>query len=71
MDQGTARRTSLHAGIIKDNYRICIGRHIANAALFIDIACILWASNISAVKDEAGNPIIPDTLETVNDGFVV
>jgi len=57
--------------IINFNHRICIGRHIANAALFIEIACVLWASNISAVQDEAGNPIIPDTLETVNDGFVV
>ena len=51
--------------------RICSGRHMANNALFIDIASLLWGTNISAVKDEAGKPIIPDTLETVNSGLVV
>ena len=40
-------------------------------ALFIDMATILWAANISAVRDEAGKPIIPNTLETVNSGLVV
>ena len=44
---------------------------MANKALFIEIASILWAANIFAVKDEAGVPIIPDTLETVNAGAVV
>ena len=39
---------------------------MANASLFINIASILSAANISPLKDEAGKPIIPDTLETVN-----
>jgi len=39
---------------------------MANISLFIDIASILWAANISPVQDEAGKPIIPDTLETGN-----
>ena len=43
---------------------------MVNTALFIEIASILWAVNISAVKDEAGVPIIPDTLQTVNAGTV-
>ena len=51
-------------------HRICVGRHIANSSLFIDIASILWAVNIDPVKDEAGKPIIPDTLETSNAGVV-
>ena len=38
---------------------------MANNALFINITTILWAADISAVKDEAGQPMIPDTLETV------
>ena len=42
-----------------------LGHNIAKASLFINIASILWALNTSAVKDEAGNPIAPDTLETV------
>lgn len=44
---------------------------MANTTLFIQITSILWAANISAVKDESGVPIIPDTLETVNVGTVV
>ena len=48
-----------------------MGRDMANKTLFINIASVLWAANISATKDEAGVPIIPDTLETVNAGMVV
>ena len=44
---------------------------MANVSLFIEIASILWAANVSAVKDEAGVPIIPDTLETINAGAAV
>ena len=43
---------------------------MANDGLFINTAMILWAADISAVKDEAGNPIIPNTLENVNSGLV-
>ena len=44
---------------------------MANTSLFINIASILWAANISPVKDAAGKPIIPDTLDTVNAGLVM
>ena len=54
---------------ILPNSRICVGRHMANNSLFIDIATLLWAASISAVKDEAGNPIVPDTLDSENGGF--
>ena len=37
--------------------RICPGQHLANNALFINIATILWGANISAVKDKAGKLI--------------
>jgi len=46
-------------------YRICVGRFMANNSLFLNIATILWAANISAEKDEGGNPILPDTLESI------
>ena len=36
---------------------------MANNSLFLNIATILWAANISAWKDEGGKPILPDTLE--------
>jgi len=51
--------------------RICVGRHMANNSIFINIATILWAANIAAPKDGGGEPIVPDTLETVNAGLVV
>ena len=51
--------------------RICLGRRMVNTALFINIASILWAANISPVKDDAGKPIIPDTLETLKAASVV
>ena len=44
---------------------------MANDALFIDIATLLWAANISAVKDEEGKPIVPDTLEAVTGGLAM
>ena len=38
---------------------------MANNSLFMNIATVLWAANISARKDEGGNPILPDTLEAI------
>jgi len=46
-------------------YRICVGRFLANDSLFLNLATVLWAANISAQQDEGGNPIIPDTLDAV------
>ncbi|KAJ4470457.1 cytochrome P450 [Lentinula aciculospora] len=43
--------------------RICIGRHVANNSLFIHIAFLLWALNITAEKDADGNPNLPDSLQ--------
>ncbi|KAJ7503688.1 cytochrome P450 [Mycena galericulata] len=51
--------------------RLCIGRHVANNSLFIDIACLLWAVNIRPAKDAQGKPIIPIESESINDGLVV
>ncbi|KAF8634716.1 hypothetical protein AX17_004119 [Amanita inopinata Kibby_2008] len=51
--------------------RICVGRHVASNSLFINIACLLWAVNITPVNDETGWPIIPDTLETPSAALAV
>lgn len=48
-----------------------MGRHVANNSLFIDMACLLWAANIDAVKDSLGQPVIPDEDKVINDGFTV
>ena len=44
---------------------------MANNSAFINIVTILWSVNVAALKDEAGRPIVPDTLETVNAGIIV
>ena len=56
---------SQQLNVFRSDNRICVGRHLANDALFINIATVLWAANISARKDEAGNPILPNTLEAI------
>ncbi|KAL0573549.1 hypothetical protein V5O48_008416 [Marasmius crinis-equi] len=54
-------------------YRICPGRYVANSFLFIHLASILWATDVSPEKDAQGNCISPDISDaaTVNDGLVM
>ncbi|KAJ3847214.1 cytochrome P450 [Lentinula lateritia] len=51
--------------------RLCIGRHVANNSLFIDIACLLWAVSIGPVHDSRGKAIMPVESQSINDGLVV
>ncbi|KAJ7112782.1 cytochrome P450 [Mycena crocata] len=51
--------------------RICVGRHVGNNSLFIDMAYILWALTIAPCKDGNGIPIMPNTEGYVNDGLVL
>lgn len=51
--------------------RICLGRHLANNSIFMNIACLLWAANISAIKDENGKPTLPDTLRGTDRGIMM
>ena len=44
---------------------------MANNALFMNIATILWAADISAVIDKEGKPIIPDPGEAINTGVAM
>jgi len=41
--------------------RACVGKLLANDALFMDVARTLWAVNIERVRDESGNELLPDT----------
>jgi hypothetical protein len=45
--------------------------HIANQALFIDIASLLWAVSIEKAVGEDGKPIVPSRTECVDEGLVV
>lgn len=40
--------------------RTCVGKLLANDALFMDVARTLWAVNIERVRDESGNELVPD-----------
>lgn len=51
--------------------RICIGRHVANNSLFINIAMMLWAMNIERAKDENGSLLPLDVDGCIEDGLVV
>ncbi len=49
--------------ILLVGYRTCPGVHVANQALFLDIASLLWAFDIENAVDLAGKPIeSPDSL---------
>lgn len=51
--------------------RVCIGRHVANNALFINMALVLWSMNLSPGKDANGKPMKLDLDGCINDGLVV
>ncbi|KAE9386851.1 cytochrome P450 [Gymnopus androsaceus JB14] len=51
--------------------RMCMGMHVANQALFINMATILWAADIKPTKDDKGSPILPSKDACVDEGLVV
>jgi cytochrome P450 len=51
--------------------RVCVGKHVANNSLFIDIAMTLWACNIEPGKDTGGNVIPIDVDGCVDEGVAV
>ncbi|KAF5343599.1 hypothetical protein D9757_013685 [Collybiopsis confluens] len=51
--------------------RLCVGRHVANQSLFIDIALMLWALNIENPIDANGKPAPIDVDGFIDDGLVM
>ncbi|KDQ57645.1 hypothetical protein JAAARDRAFT_35334 [Jaapia argillacea MUCL 33604] len=51
--------------------RMCVGRHIGNASLFIDFATVLWACEISPHVDDQGQVQLPDVYENTNTGLTL
>ncbi|KAK7446349.1 hypothetical protein VKT23_014555 [Stygiomarasmius scandens] len=51
--------------------RICVGMNLANQALFIDIACSLWAFDFEKTRDEKGQVIVPSRTKMVDNGVVI
>jgi cytochrome P450 len=51
--------------------RICVGRHVANNTLFIDIANILWACTIEPARNHDGSLVEYNDHANLKDGLVV
>ncbi|KAF8195338.1 cytochrome P450 [Mycena galopus ATCC 62051] len=51
--------------------RICVGRHVANESMFIQIACMLWSFSIGPGNNEQGHVVYPDPAESVVHGLIV
>ena len=51
--------------------RVCVGRHVADNSLFINIAVMLWASRIERKKDASGQLVPLDVDGFVDEGIVV
>ncbi|KIJ64875.1 hypothetical protein HYDPIDRAFT_89456 [Hydnomerulius pinastri MD-312] len=51
--------------------RICVGRHVANSTMFIDLATILWACRIRPSLDESGNAYLPNNEANTNTGLTL
>ncbi|KAJ7076202.1 cytochrome P450 [Mycena belliarum] len=51
--------------------RICVGRHVVNNTMFIDIACILWSFHIEPTVNEKGEVFHPDPMDCIDEGLVV
>ncbi|KAH9042035.1 cytochrome P450 [Lactarius pseudohatsudake] len=51
--------------------RLCVGRHVANNSLFIDMAILLWALKFERKKDATGKLLPLDVDGFVEDGLVV
>jgi len=51
--------------------RICVGRHIANDMLLIQLALMLWSMNVEAERGQDGKYVALDIDGCVDDGLVV
>ncbi|KAF8997188.1 cytochrome P450 [Cyathus striatus] len=51
--------------------RACVGRHVANNSMFIQMACILWAFEIAPIMDSSGKVDLPDSMEFDEKGLTV
>ncbi|KAI0066945.1 cytochrome P450 [Artomyces pyxidatus] len=51
--------------------RVCVGKHIANNSMFIDIALMLWGCKFEHAKDEHGNTIPIDFDGWMEDGLII
>jgi len=50
--------------------RVCVGKHVANNSLFINLAMLAWAFTLRPGKDEDGKEIPIDVDGCIEDGLV-
>lgn len=78
LDENGALRSGVFAETADEGHftygfgrRICVGRHVANDSLLIEIAMMLWSMNIERPTDENGKPVDMDVEGCVEDGLSV
>ena len=49
------------------DYRVCVGRYVADATVWLAIACILATLNVAKAKGEHGNEV--EVLGNMSDSF--
>jgi Cytochrome P450 len=51
--------------------RTCVGKHVVNDSLFINMATVLWALRLEGSRDESGMEVPLDTDSSVDTGLVL
>ncbi|KAI0062483.1 cytochrome P450 [Artomyces pyxidatus] len=51
--------------------RVCVGKHIANSSMFMDMALMLWACKFEHAKDAEGRQVPIDAEGWVEDGLII
>ena len=70
-EDGTVRDDPTLALVFGVGKRICPGRHLADATLFIVASSVLSAFNVTNAKDENGNEIPVENVIDFSSGLVV
>lgn len=64
------RRRWLGRDILNPRFRGCVGKDLANQALFMDIATILWAFNIEKAQTSQGELVTPSSDDILDEGVL-
>ena len=70
-EDGTVRDDPTLALVFGVGKRICPGRHLVDATLFIVAASVLSTFNVTKAKDESGNEIPVNAALVISGGVVV
>ena len=69
VEEGLCHRW-LGRAILNLHFRGCVGKDLANQALFMDIATILWAFNIEKAQNSQGDLVTPSSDGILDEGVL-